>query len=55
MNHLAREIRITVEVTRAMSDGQKKTDKNDEIGIPLPPQEEPLATVGVKAGATVNL
>ena len=37
-----------------MSDGSKKNLKEQEYGLPIPPQEEPYATVGVKAGATVN-
>lgn len=29
--------------------------KDKEYGLPLPPQEEPYATVGIKAGCTINL
>jgi hypothetical protein len=29
--------------------------KNEEGGLPLPPQEETLATVGIKAGCTVSI
>ena len=29
--------------------------KDKEYGLPIPPQEEPYATVGVKAGCTVSI
>lgn len=29
--------------------------KDKEYGLPLPLQEEPYATIGVKAGCTINL
>lgn len=38
-----------------MSDGEEKKLKDKEYGLPLPPQEEPYATVGMKAGCTVSI
>lgn len=53
---IGREARTHVQVT--MKNNLSKTEevmKNEEGGLPLPPQEEPLATVGVKAGFTLPL
>lgn len=53
--YLAKEAKATIKVVIKMADGNEKTIKDKEYGLPLPPTEEPLATIGVKAGCTINL
>lgn len=53
--YLATEAKILMEVMIKMGNGDEKKLKDREYGLPIPPQEDPYATVGLKGSATVNL